>query len=131
MEIRPYTTADAKALFALLRREGEDWSDYWGDEGSARYAAALEGSIVLLALAEEGLCGYIRCRDDDGFGIYVCDLLVDKAHRGRQIGHALMDALCARHPGDDIYVMSDVDPYYEKQGYARVGSVFQVREGAE
>ncbi|MEA4971040.1 MAG: hypothetical protein VB051_11060 [Candidatus Pelethousia sp.] len=32
------------------------------------------------------LCGYARCREDGGFGLYVYDPLVKKSYRGRQLG---------------------------------------------
>ncbi len=38
-----------------------------------------------------------------------------------------MERVCSDFPGDTVYVMSDADKYYEKQGYRREGSVFEVR----
>ena len=69
----------------------------------------------------------MRCRDDNGFGIYVYDLLVRKSYRGHGIGRKLIEYLCIKHPLDTVYVMSDVDEYYQKQGYRREGSIFQVQ----
>ncbi len=73
------------------------------------------------------MCGYVRCRNDDGFGIYVYDLLVEKAFRGRSTGRRLMEQVCTDFPSDTVYVMSGVDGYYAKLGYPREGSVFQVK----
>lgn len=78
--------------------------------------------------ADETLvCGYARCREDDGFGVYVYDLLVRKAYRGREIGKSLMERVCQDFPDQPVYVMSDVDSYYEKLGYRREGSIFEVK----
>lgn len=126
MDIRPYQPADAEALFALMRREGEDWADYF-EKRRDRYITALSRSIAYVAWAGDTAVGYVRCRDDDGFGIYVCDLLVDHTCRGRSYGRLLMERVCADYPEDEIYVMSDVDTYYEKQGYTREGSIFIVK----
>jgi predicted N-acetyltransferase YhbS len=54
-------------------------------------------------------------------------LLVRKTHRGKQIGKALMERVLKDFLNQAIYVMSDVDPYYEKLGYRREGSIFEVK----
>jgi ribosomal protein S18 acetylase RimI-like enzyme len=131
MTIRRYTKEDEEPLFEMLREEGDDWSDYYGEKGYARYKKALESSIVYVASEDGILCGYARCREDDGFGVYVYDLLVRKACRGRQLGRMLMEQACADFPEQTIYVMSDVDPYYEKLGYKRAGSIFEVKKQAD
>ncbi len=127
MNIQKLTNADDRALFEMLRKEGDDWACYHAGEAEARYRRALARSFTLVAYEDEILCGYIRVRDDDGFGVYVYDLLVDKDFRGRNIGKALVDAVCAAFPHDAVYVMSGADGYYEKQGYCREGSIFSVQ----
>lgn len=57
-------------------------------------AEALDHSVNYLLFSGDELCGYIRCRDDDGFGVYVYDLLVDKTHRGKEFGRLLMEQVC-------------------------------------
>jgi len=124
MEIKLYSKSDEAKLFDLLREE--DWSDYC--HNSDGYKKALIGSLTYVAYDDDVLCGYIRCRDDDGFGIYVYDLLVKKSYRGHCYGRMLLDRVCADHPNDTVYVMSDVDGYYKKQGYQRAGSVFCIQD---
>lgn len=51
----------------------------------------------------------MRCREDDGFGVYIYDLFVRKSYRGREIGKSLMERLCQDFPEQPVYVMSDVD----------------------
>lgn len=126
MDIVHYQPQQEEALFALLMREGEAWADYWGTAGRENYRRALAESTVYVALAQGVLCGYVRCREDSGFGVYIYDLLVDKAFRGRAYGRQLMQAVCAAFPQQTVYVMSDVDAYYQKQGFAREGSIFIV-----
>jgi predicted N-acetyltransferase YhbS len=58
---------------------------------------------------------------------YVYDLLVRKSYRGNQIGKNLMERMCQGFPNQPVYVMSDVDPYYEKLGYRKEGSIFEVK----
>lgn len=127
MEIRKYRKADEAILFDMLAEEGEDWSGYHGPAGRGKYIKALESSITYIAYDKPLVCGYVRCREDDGFGVYVYDLLVRKTHRGKQIGKILMERVRRDYPDQPVYVMSDVDPYYEKLGYHREGSIFQVK----
>ena len=118
MLIRRYTPRDEPALFRLLTEAGPDWFEYAFEPGRTRYVRALGHSVTYLALEEPDVIGYARCREDDGFGIYVCDLLVAMPYRGRQIGRLLMEQACADYPDQTVYVMSDVDGYYERLGYA-------------
>lgn len=126
MEINKYSKADESLLFDMLFDEGDKWSDYHGAAGRDKYIKALESSITYIAWDETLVCGYVRCREDDGFGVYIFDLLVRKSYRGRQIGKTLIERVCQDFPDQSVYVMSDVDPYYEKLGYRREGSIFKV-----
>lgn len=126
MNIKRYSKDEEALLFDLLVDEGEEWSDYHSLEGRDKYAKAIESSIVYIAIEDDLICGYIRCKEDDGFGIYIYDLLVRESYRGRAIGKLLMERLSIDFPNQLIYVMSDVDPYYEKLGFEREGSIFRV-----
>ena len=126
--IRKYAHEDEKQLLALIEREGEEWKDYWQGKGKAKYQKALASSIVYLLFEDGFLCGYARCRDDDGFGVYVYDLLVDKNHRGHEYGRLLMEKVCHDFPSDIVYVMGDVYPYYEDNlGYEIEGKIYKVK----
>ena len=127
MEIKKYSKDYESLLFDLLVDEGEEWSAYHGPAGRAKYIRTLESSITYIACDGNLVCGYARCREDDGFGVYVYDLLVRKSYRGKQIGKSLMERVCQDFTDQPVYVMSDIDPYYEKLGYRRVGSVFEVK----
>ena len=126
MEIRTYSRTDEAHLFDMMREEGSEWAGYWGESGIEKYKTALANSITYVAYEGNELCGYARCRDDDGFGVYVYDLLVKKSYRGNSIGRMLMERVCTDFPNATVYVMSDVDGYYNKQGYCREGSIFKV-----
>ena len=129
--IRKYVADDESQLFDLIEREGEEWT-YWQGENREKYKKALASSVTYLVFEGETLCGFARTRDDDGFGVYVYDLLVDKAHRGKEYGRFLMERVCADFPNSIVYVMSDVDEYYGgKLGYKREGSIFIVKPNNE
>ena len=125
-DIRPYTPADANELFALIKREGIEWT-YWQDDNWIKYQKLLSECVNYIIFEDGQLCGYVRGRNDGGFGIYIYDLLVDKTCRGKEYGRLLMEKVCHDFPCDNIYVLSDVNPYYEKLGYVKEGTVFIVK----
>jgi ribosomal protein S18 acetylase RimI-like enzyme len=125
--IRPYEHDDADQVRDLMCREGEEWRDYWGDNWTT-FLPTLESSVTLLAFANNNVVGFIRARNDANVMVVVHDLLVDKRYRGHSIGRKLSSSLSKQFPGVGLYVMSDEDGYYEKQGYERVGSVFRLDE---
>jgi len=125
MEIKTYSLSDEKDLFDMLS-EDADFKVYCEDSNIEKYKAALASSITFLVYENDELCECIRCRGDDGFGVYVYDLLVKKSKRGKSIGRAFIEKICFSFPSETIYVMTDVDAYYEKQGYRRMGSIFEI-----
>ena len=132
MEIRRYKKADDEdKLMKLLESEGEEWCCYSAENVSKRYMAALDNSITYVAYEGDVLCGYSRSIDDCGFYVYVCDLLVMPKYRGRSIGRKLMECIYTDYPNRIVYVMSDVDEYYKKQGYQREGSIYEVKNQVE
>ena len=124
--IKSYSLNEEDELFSLIEREGLEWT-YWQGENRARYKRALEECDVYLAYEGETLCGYVRVRDDFGFGVYIVDLLVDKHYRGKGYGRMLMEQVCLDFPHSAVYVMSGVDPYYEKLGYEVEGTIFTLQ----
>ena len=126
MDIKRYTKSDEQALFNMMRRQEKEWSCYYDESSIEKYKAALHSSITYTAFCGDKLCGYVRCRDDSGFGIYVYDLLVDEKYRGNEYGKKMLNRVCIDYPEDTVYVMSDADGYYKKQGYKREGSIFIV-----
>jgi len=79
-----------------------------------------------VACLDDQIVGYSRSLYDFSFYIFVCDLLVRKSMRGQGLGIRLMQCLFNDYPELEVYVMSDVDEYYIKQGCQREGSVFKV-----
>lgn len=125
MSIRRYNKhTDESRLMEMIQNE-EGW-DYAEDSIATQYKKALETSITYVADENGEICGYSRSLDDFGIYIYVCDLLVRPDYRGKGLGRQLMEILCKDFPNQTIFVMSDVDEYYQKLKYSRSGSIFQV-----
>ena len=113
-------------LFNLIKSEGEDWSDYTSELGRNNYIRAIDTSIVYVIYESNEIIAYIRCKEDNGFGIYVYDLLVRQDKRGNKLGQLLIEKVKNDYPEQSIYIMSDVDEYYIKCGYKKIGSIFEV-----
>jgi len=123
--IRKYNkTLDECPLMEMIRNE-DGW-DYADENLASLYKKSLEDSLTWVAYEGDVLCGYCRSIDDFGTYIYVCDLLVIPVFRGKEIGRKLMERIVADYPDRVVYVMSDEDGYYEKLGYPRVGSIFEI-----
>lgn len=126
MEIREYINSDETDLFEMMRNEGGGWLNTCAEDVIDKYKTALINSITYVAVEDGYICGFIRCRDDDGFGIYILDLLVNKDYRGKQFGRKLIETICNLYPKDTVYVTSSVDEYYERIGCVREGSVLKI-----
>lgn len=127
MEIQKYTDKDELPLFKLIAAEGDEWNDYLTKDGAQKYKKTLESSLTFVAYEGDRLCGFSRSIVDGEFHIHVCDLLVDQNDRGKSIGKQLMECIYREYPNHTVFVMSDVDGYYKKLGYEKIGSVFEVK----
>jgi len=127
--IKPYSEKrDAELLFNIMRQEN-DWQDYCvGKEAIKNYSIALKNCATYVLYNNDICCGFIRAKDDFGFGVYIQDLLVCKYNRGNSYGKMLIEQVCKDFTST-VYVLSDVDKYYKKQGYNKIeGRVIVVRE---
>ncbi len=125
MKIRRYQQADEQSLFEFLKQAGYDYEMSWQDAGKAKYAQALQNSITYVVFDDEMLCGYARCKDDEGFGFYIYDLIIETSPKSRQLTKALISQIQQDFAKQAIYILSDADDYYEGLGCIKVGSIFQ------
>jgi ribosomal protein S18 acetylase RimI-like enzyme len=125
MQIRKYNKLIDESKLMKMIEDEEGW-DYASKTLAEKYKAALQTSITYVAFQDDEICGYSRSLDDFGQYIYVCDLLVKPAYRGKEIGRKLMECIYTDYPDQVVYVMSDVDGYYNKIGYKHIGSIFEV-----
>lgn len=125
MLIRKYNKLTDEVKLMKMIQDEDGW-DYAHVSMANKYKKALESSVTYVAYQEDMLCGYSRSLDDCGFYIYVCDLLVKPDYRGKGIGRKLLESIVKDYPNQVVYVMSDVDEYYEKIDYKRIGSIFEV-----
>ena len=111
-------------LIALLEKD-PDWNSFTCKGKIDVFKSALLSGLTYICKSQGKVCGYLRAMVD-GFGIYVSELYVAPASRNNGYGRGLLKELKQGHPDQVVYVLSDEDLYYEKLGYKRVGSVFQL-----
>lgn len=127
MRIRAYNKKeDEEKLMKIIEAEGKEWNCYTNASVSEKYRLDLNNSITYVAYDGDSLYGFSRSIEDNGFYVYVYDLLVKPAARKRNIGRKLMECIYTDYPNHIVYVLSDVDEYYKKQGYKREGSIYEV-----
>jgi predicted GNAT family N-acyltransferase len=124
--IRRYQNSDDLMIMQLIESEGIEWSSYYQGDGKDKYLKSLSDSITYVMIIDREMIGYIRAIDDHEFDIYICDLLVRRDKRGNHYGLKLIEEIKSHYPNQDIYVMSDVDDYYIKEGFQKIGSIFKI-----
>jgi ribosomal protein S18 acetylase RimI-like enzyme len=124
MEIKKYNKLLANDLLRLITSEGDEWKDYSDKEKWPYYLEVLKESITYLLYYQSLCVGYIRTKKDGIYGIYVYDLLVSKNYRKNSYGKLLIDHIHNLYPDLELYIMLDVDDYYIKQGFTKIGSIF-------
>lgn len=127
MEIKQYQQTMASSLHLLLVEAGEEWQDYYHENKWPHYQLVLQQTKAKVIMNKQQVIGYVRYVEDYGYGVYIYDLLVHPQYRGQGLGNKLMRSVKADYPTQEVYVMSDVDGYYKKIGYSKVGSLFQVK----
>ena len=88
---------------------------------------AAEGSLNFGAFDADGaLCGYARVVTDRATFAWLCDVYVDRAHRGRGLGHllarAVVDALAPMGLKRVMLATLDAHAVYEHVGFAPVAA---------
>lgn len=124
IEIVPYDRSQEESLVTLMQQE-RDWDSFTTGAMLELFKQALQQSITRVCTIDGTIHGYIRAIDDP-FGVYISELYVSPGVRNRGCGSMLLNSVRAAFPDRDVYVFSDEDTYYEKQGLDRVGSVFKL-----
>lgn len=91
---------------------------------------SIANSLVLGAYSHGAQVGFARAVTDWCTFAWVCDVIIDEAHRGTGLGKALVEMLIT-HPKiantRQILATRDAHTLYEKFGFERSGDVFLAR----
>ena len=127
MKILRYKREHEDAVISAIMKD-PDWDMFTQECSVASYKERLFESVTYVCLEKGVFCGYVRALLDDGFAVYISELFVVPEWRNRKIGRALVAQVKLDFEQLTVYVLSDEDAYYERQGYRKVGSVFEISE---
>ena len=126
MEIFRYKREHEDAVISAIK-EDPSWDMFTNEKAIENYRKSLGESITYVCYDNGVLGGYLRALLDDGFAIYISELFVVPEWRNRTIGRALIAKVKTDYRHLTVYALSDEDTYYEKLGYRRVGSVYEIQ----
>jgi len=89
-----FDAANVEAVMCLCAAEG--WPSFASDAARALKALTAPGVVAVLALEANQVIGFAQALTDGVVTIYLCDIVVDAAHRGRGIGRCLVEEVFRR-----------------------------------
>ena len=125
MKITRYKSEHEADILSAIRNE-PDWDLFTKDDAIDAYKRVLEKSITYVCYDDGEFCGYVRALLDDGFAIYISELYVLPGYRNQKIGRSMLKQVKVDYSSLTVYALSDEDAYYEKIGYKKIGSVFEL-----
>ncbi len=125
MEIIKYKPEHENVVLAALKADS-DWNMFTNADAIGLYKLSLKENITYVSYHDGEFCGFVRAILDDGFAVYISELYVIPERRNQKIGRSLLERVKLDFSKLTVYVMSDEDAYYEKLGYKRIGSVFEL-----
>jgi predicted GNAT family acetyltransferase len=98
---------------------------YWAmGRTEERMRAAIEGSEPYGIYQEQEQVAVARVVTDNTIFAYLCDVYVDRAHRGQGLGNWLVESLCDHLAGRGLtrflLVTRDAQPIYARHGFENV-----------
>ena len=125
MEILKYSLEHEDEIFKAIGKD-PNWGLFTNPDNKGIYRASLKNSISYVCYNNKEFCGYIRAILDVGLAIYISELYVIPKWRNRKIGQLLIEQINNDFKNLTVYALSDEDAYYEKKGYKKIGSVFEI-----
>ena len=125
MQISKYKRKHESDVLSAIGKD-PDWEIFTSDDTKAVYKKALGNSITYVCYNNSTFCGYVRALVDKDLAVYISELYVVPEWRNQKIGQALLEQVKADFNRLTVYAFSDEDAYYQKKGYRRLGSVYQL-----
>jgi len=125
MEILKYKLEHEEAILSAIKKD-PNWDIFTNDATLGNYRKSLSTSITYVCYNRDNFCGYLRALLDDGFAIYISELYITPQWRNNGIGKLLLSRVKIDFGRLTVYALSDEDAYYEKIGYQKIGSIFEI-----
>jgi hypothetical protein len=124
--IYEYTPSSCMDILLAIG-EDPDWQTFTKSKKQRdNYKKLLKNSATLVCYTGNDFCGYIRAVLDEGFAIYISELFVKPKYRDNKIAQKLIERIKEKFSSIAVYALSDEDFYYQKKGYKKVGSIFEI-----
>ena len=125
MEISKYRKKFKQDILSAINKD-PDWDIFTHENTITAYKNALKDSITYVCYHNLAFSGYIRAIEDKGLAVYISELYVVPKWRNHKVGRSLLETVKSDFPNLLVYALSDEDTYYEKLGYKKIGSVFEL-----
>ncbi|NLX12623.1 MAG: GNAT family N-acetyltransferase [Phycisphaerales bacterium] len=125
MDILRYKPEHEDAVISAIKRD-PDWDMLTNESAVGNYRKRLLESITYVCYDNGIFGGYLRAIPDDGIAVYISELFVVPELRNRTIARTLIRKLKMDFRHATVYALSDEDAYYDKLGYKKIGSVFEI-----
>jgi len=126
MKISKYNPEHEDDILSAIS-EDPNWDMFTNDVTLDIYRKSLKNGVTYVCYNNNEFCGYVRALLDDGFAIYISELYVIPKWRNHKIGQSLLNQVNLDFSNLTVYALSDEDVYYEKKGYKKIGSVFELQ----
>lgn len=127
MEIFRYRREHEDEVISAIK-EDPNWDIFTNEKAVDNYKKSLAESITYVCYENGAFGGYLRALPDDGFAVYISELFVVPEWRNRTVGRALIARVKMDFRHLTVFALSDEDAYYEKLGYRKAGSVYEIHE---
>ena len=125
MDIIRYKREHENDVLSAIKQDPH-WDMFTNEAAADNYRQRLSESITYVCYEKKTFSGYLRAILDDGISVYISELFVVPEMRNRKIGRALITKLKFDYSNFSVYALSDEDLYYEKLGYKKAGSVYEI-----
>ncbi|EGA91330.1 GCN5-related N-acetyltransferase [Planococcus donghaensis MPA1U2] len=114
--IRPYQDEDFPTINELNKQQG--WTNLVEKQQETKQAWG-NSTVAVVAVRDGQVIGCLRGLTDGFITLYVCELLVDQAHRKLGVGKKLMRHIHNQYPKTRIELLasSTSRSFYETQNY--------------
>ena len=125
MQISKYEIENENDILSAINKD-PDWDLFTRPDAIDIYRNSLKNSITYVCYSDNVFCGYVRALLDAGFAIYISELYVVQEWRNQKVGQSLLEQVKNDFSNLTVYALSDEDAYYERKGYKKIGSVFEL-----
>ena len=94
MIIRPASTKDCQAIYALYKNE--KWISFTEEKVTSLFSTNL--SHYLVVEENQKILGFARYLTDEVMTTFLAEIIIDKSHRRKRLGQQLIEEIHKKYP---------------------------------